>query len=215
MAQSQVAAEKVKIATENLDTGPSSRILQNMTSAAQQAANIVTIFEDLKNFDVNIKVTGTPAARWAGGPVQSGSMYQVNELGREGFLSASGTLQAIRKPRYGLWRAPSSGTVIPAHIMAGLSVPAAGVKVDRRSMPVPAAKGNNQGLIRALQMSMASRQAQPSGLEELAAVQAQQSVQLGKLGRAVSDLANKDWNVNVGLKVKDNAAYLNALNHRL
>ena len=55
-------------------------------------------------------------ARWSGGPVQGGQSYQVNELGREMFVSNSGNLSEIKAPAFGKWRAPSSGTVIPAHI---------------------------------------------------------------------------------------------------
>lgn len=53
-------------------------------------------------------------SRWSGGPVQGGSSYTVNELGREMFMSNSGQLSEIKAPAFGTWRAPSSGTVIPA-----------------------------------------------------------------------------------------------------
>ena len=56
------------------------------------------------------------AARFAGGPVQSGQTYTVNELGPEMFMSKSGKLSEINAPAFGSWRAPSSGTVIPAGI---------------------------------------------------------------------------------------------------
>lgn len=55
-------------------------------------------------------------ARFAGGPVQSGQTYTVNELGPEMFMSKSGKLSDIKAPAFGDWRAPSSGTVIPAGI---------------------------------------------------------------------------------------------------
>jgi len=68
--------------------------------------------------------TGTGAAndgaRFAGGPVSGGSTYTVNELGREGFLSASGKLSEIKAPSFGNWKAPSSGSVIPAHVWKGI-----------------------------------------------------------------------------------------------
>ena len=57
-------------------------------------------------------------ARAAGGPVASGSTYQVNELGREGFLSSSGRMSEIKVPSFGSWTAPSKGEVIPAHVWA-------------------------------------------------------------------------------------------------
>ncbi|QNJ25984.1 phage tail tape measure protein/ TP901 family/ core region [Synechococcus sp. SYN20] len=56
------------------------------------------------------------AARFAGGPVEGGQTYTVNELGKEMFMSKSGSLSEIKAPAFGDWRAPSSGTVIPAGI---------------------------------------------------------------------------------------------------
>lgn len=55
-------------------------------------------------------------SRWSGGPVEGGQTYTVNELGRELFLSNTGSLSEIKAPAFGKWRAPSSGTVIPAGI---------------------------------------------------------------------------------------------------
>lgn len=63
--------------------------------------------------------SGAPG-RFAGGPVSGGSTYTVNELGKEGFMSSSGRMTEIKAPAWGQWRAPSSGTVIPAHIWKGI-----------------------------------------------------------------------------------------------
>ena len=52
--------------------------------------------------------------------MRGGGTYTVNELGTEGFLSASGRLSQINAPAFGDWKAPSSGTVIPAHIWKNL-----------------------------------------------------------------------------------------------
>ncbi|ADF42377.1 tail length tape measure protein [Synechococcus phage S-CBS2] len=60
----------------------------------------------------------TTQQRFAGGPVSGGQVYTVNELGKEGFLSASGKLSAINAPAWGQWRAPGAGTVIPADVFA-------------------------------------------------------------------------------------------------
>ena len=68
--------------------------------------------------------------RAAGGPVTGGSAYQVNELGKEAFLSAAGRLSMINAPAYGKWRAPSSGTVIPAHLTKQLDIPQGGVNLN-------------------------------------------------------------------------------------
>jgi len=71
-----------------------------------------------------------PAQRYAGGDVSGGHRYTVNELGQEGFLSSSGQLSSIKAPAWGTWKAPSSGTVIPAHVwgqLAASSQPNVGV----------------------------------------------------------------------------------------
>jgi tape measure domain-containing protein len=63
---------------------------------------------------------GNSGVRFAGGPVSGGSTYTVNELGTEGFLSASGRMSEIKAPAFGDWKAPSSGSVIPAHVWKGI-----------------------------------------------------------------------------------------------
>jgi tape measure domain-containing protein len=68
--------------------------------------------------------------RFAGGPVSGGSAYTVNELGKEAFLSAAGKLSMINAPSFGKWRAPSSGTVIPAHLTKKLDIPTGGVDLN-------------------------------------------------------------------------------------
>ncbi|MBU6250973.1 MAG: phage tail tape measure protein [Cyanobacteria bacterium REEB417] len=70
--------------------------------------------------DTLIKLSKAPAARWAGGGVEPGSSYQVNELGTESFLSRSGALSLIHAPAYGSWSPPSAGMVLPAGLTARL-----------------------------------------------------------------------------------------------
>lgn len=72
----------------------------------------------------------TGEGRASGGPVAGGSVYTVNELGQEAFLSAAGRLSMINAPSWGQWRAPGAGTVIPAHITSNLAIPSGGVKVN-------------------------------------------------------------------------------------
>lgn len=60
------------------------------------------------------------APRASGGPVSGGTAYQVNELGREGFVTKGGRMSEITAPSYGAWKAPSSGSVIPAHVWAAI-----------------------------------------------------------------------------------------------
>jgi hypothetical protein len=70
--------------------------------------------------------------RFAGGLVSGGSKYTVNELGKEAFLSAAGRLSMINAPSWGTWKAPSSGTVIPAHLTKQLDIPQGGVNLNRQ-----------------------------------------------------------------------------------
>lgn len=55
-------------------------------------------------------------ARWSGGPVTAGQKYTVNELGKEMFMTSTGSLREIKAPAFGTWTAPTSGTIIPAGI---------------------------------------------------------------------------------------------------
>jgi tape measure domain-containing protein len=177
--------------------------------------NIVNNLNSLDGKTITVTIKGG-AARYAGGPVQGGSTYTVNELGREGFLSSGGRLTTIDRPAYASWRAPGSGTVIPAHIMSGLDVPTTGVRVKQHRMPSVAPGGSFKGLAKAIQGSLSNRgSVGPSGLQELASVQAQQAIQIGKLSRAVSDLTEKNWNVQVNVKNSGQVAYLEALNRSI
>jgi tape measure domain-containing protein len=88
-------------------------------------------------------------SRFAGGPVSGGSSYTVNELGKEAFLSASGRLSMINAPSYGKWKAPSSGTVIPAHMTRRLNVPSGGVNLNKVSS-TPSGGTSTNRLISAL-----------------------------------------------------------------
>ena len=83
---------------------------------------------------------GDPA-RASGGPVSGGSSYTVNELGKEAFLSASGALSMINAPSWGTWKAPSSGTVIPAHLTSQLNIPSGGVNINKTNSASAASGG--------------------------------------------------------------------------
>ena len=82
--------------------------------------------------------------RASGGPVSGGSSYTVNELGKEGFLSASGRVSEIKAPAWGEWRAPSSGTVIPAHIWKGIK------EGQKASITMPRDMNPGNGVARAI-----------------------------------------------------------------
>jgi hypothetical protein len=184
--------------------------------AAGEAQKIVNGFTDLDGSTINIRVNyvGQPGL-WTGGPTVGGQTYRINELGQEGFLSSTGTLSAINKPRNALWKAPGRGTVIPAHIMSGLDIPTGRVSTGVRPSVVGTG-GNGMGrLVRAIQNALMQTNNSDSGMQEMASVQAHQAQQIGKLSRAVTKLADKDWNVSVGVRNTGNTAYLDALNRRM
>lgn len=68
---------------------------------------------------------------FSGGPVSGGDKRTVNELGKEAFLSASGKLSMINAPAWGEWKAPSSGTIIPAHLAKQLDIPTGGININK------------------------------------------------------------------------------------
>jgi tape measure domain-containing protein len=193
---------------------PARGVASQMSNAATDAERIASAIKGLDGFTATIRVNRIPG-RWTGGPVSSGQAYQVNELGQEGFLSAGGRLSAINKPKNALWRAPSSGTVIPAHIWSGLDVPSGGVKTSAR--PMTAGSGGNglQRVVRAIQSSLTQPRESSNSMHELATVQARQALEIGKLSRAVNRLADKDHSVNVSVRNTGGAAYLNALSRNL
>ena len=93
--------------------------VDNVTNGALQRQ--LTKVQAIRREMAKIKApSSTDGARFAGGPVSGGSTYTVNELGKEGFLSASGKMSEIKAPSFGSWKAPSSGSVIPAHIWKGI-----------------------------------------------------------------------------------------------
>jgi len=81
----------------------------------------------------------------SGGPTSAGTNYIVNELGQEAFLSASGRLSKINAPSWGMWKAPSKGTVIPAHLTSQLDIPAGGVNIN--SVPSAGRSGAVRGAV--------------------------------------------------------------------
>jgi tape measure domain-containing protein len=190
-------------------------IKTELSGAADEAGNVADAIQGLDGLSVRVNIVGVPGL-WSGGPTQAGQTYQVNELGQEGFLSAAGRLSSINKPKNALWRAPSSGTVIPAHIWSGLDVPSGGVSVSkpRDAMRNSGNRGGMAGMVRAIQASLMANRGTDSALQEIATVQAHQTLELGKLSRAIDRFADKDWNVNVGLK-SNNSTYLDMLNRKL
>lgn len=126
---------------------------ENMGKQATEAERLRIALEKAAAAQERIRAAGGGggANKFAGGPVTGGTTYTVNELGREAFLSRSGILKSINAPAFGQWRAPSAGTVIPAHIAAGLDIPKGGINVNAAGL-----KMNNaaQGLGSALRGPM-------------------------------------------------------------
>jgi TP901 family phage tail tape measure protein len=99
------------------------------------------------------RMASVPQARWAGGDVEPGTRYRINELGRESFMDRAGNLSMITAPRNGFWTPPTAGTVIPAGITASLAAGgafgAAGASSGRgggRAAIAPQRSGSVQGV---------------------------------------------------------------------
>jgi tape measure domain-containing protein len=207
-------SEYVDQATGGLSdaTGTSSNISDNLGNAATNAKSIADSISSLQGLNVNVKVTGVQGY-WTGGPTTAGQLLRINELGQEGFVTASGQMKPINKPRNALWRAPSTGYVIPAHIWSEINTPS-GVVGSRQ----PTASISSGGSIRRIASMIRSAIATNNnagikeGLDRLASLQAGQAVQLGKLSHAVGRLNEKDWNVKVNVTPKGGDGYLGMIN---
>jgi tape measure domain-containing protein len=195
----------------------------NFKTSLERASTAVNAVDSkLRSLDgttitVNVDVRGGVPGLWTGGPVTAGSMYRVNELGKEAFLSASGRLSMINKPAFGEWRAPSAGTVIPAHLTSMLNIPRGGVKLpsgaSTRVSRATQGLSGGKGIARAITSALRASGSDPQGQQ--ARIQAAQAMQLGRLTTAIHELTRKNWNVDVKVRNTGNAAYLDALNQRL
>lgn len=238
---SDAATSSETLATAFSESVPSSATLRtNTANVATEASRVVTqtdaMYVDIRD---SVGVTNTligrlnAAARaaasiripsggnnyFAGGPVQGGAAYTVNEFGKEMFLSNSGRLSQINAPAWGTWRAPSSGTIIPAHIASGIDIPKGGVKVSKPSgsLSSSSVKKNGSGLgrvitnlVNALNASRASQKNNDN------AIQATQAIQIGKLTQAVNKLVDKDWNVGVNIQGQNGGlSYARAINRKI
>lgn len=185
-----------------------------LRGGAEQAERLAKAVAGLRN--ISIRVWVSDPGRWTGGPVTSGMTYRVNELGQEGYLSPSGRLSPISRPRNALWRAPSSGTVIPASLWSQLNAPSSSVKANPGRAAQAGASGRLlRGISKMLQAGSGPGAVQVNGMNDLARVQAHQAKEIGRLGRAVDELNRKDWNVSVNLRSSRRVSQLNAINNRI
>lgn len=119
--------------------GANTALSSSYSNLASQISTAATSYRKLAASirDVNRAKAGATSGspeRAEGGPVSGGAKYTVNEMGKEAFLSASGKLSMINAPAWGEWRAPSSGTVIPAHLTSQLDIPTGGVNLNSAAM---------------------------------------------------------------------------------
>ena len=122
-------------------------------------------------------MAAVPQARWAGGDVEPGTRYRINELGRESFMDRAGNLSLITAPQNGFWTPPTAGTVIPAGITASLA--AAG------AFGGPSGRGGARATAFAPQ-----RSAGVQGVGKLNAA-------INRLTARMDALVAKDWSVQV------------------
>jgi TP901 family phage tail tape measure protein len=156
------------------------------TAAARGAAVLNQNMNNAVNgarafYDALEAASGLPGARWAGGGVEAGGKYRINDgpgmrsLGIESFLSRSGQLSLINRPANSLWTAPSDGVVIPAATTAKLQ--AQGI--------LPGGGGSRRG----------ARAVAPGGRPD--ASHSRLEAAITTLTAAVTYLAGKDWSVQV------------------
>ena len=209
--ESSTGAAEGSLETADSNAGALASSLEQGAGQAQAIASAIAGIDDVT---VTVRTIGTQGL-WTGGPTQAGVTYRVNELGQEGFLNSAGKLTMINKPKNALWRAPSAGTVIPAHIMSSFNIPSGGVKVGAQPSMSTTTNSGVQKIAKAIQMGLAARTRPDTSMHELTAVQAGQAQQIGRLSHAIDKLNEKDWNVKVKVNASGGLHYMNALNSRL
>lgn len=205
--------------TSVLKTGMISAFDTAGTKLADVGKNLEKTFQREFTMTVNVKVN--KQGLWTGGPAVGGTVYKVNELGQEGFMNKFGKVTPIQKPRFGNWRAPSDGFVIPADIFSQMNQKAPGTDIKHSKPRVGASSGSGKLGNKMLSMAFAQingvSAAHNNLREEIAKSHAAQTLEIGKLTRAVGQLVDKDWNVDVNIKNSNNksVAYMNALNRMI
>ena len=94
-------------------------LADSMGGVATQAANArQEIVQLISALNSGSGAVGGPA-RWMGGSVSSGQTYTVNDggFGREAFVNSFGRMTMLPPGQNIQWRAPTSGTIVPANIV--------------------------------------------------------------------------------------------------
>jgi tape measure domain-containing protein len=221
-AASGLSSSVSGVATSAASAGVNSRELpENLGEAETKAQSISDKLNSLDGTRISVEVSysgGLPGF-WTGGPVNAGKLIRVNELGKESFLSNSGKLSMINKPRNATFRPPTSGTIIPAHITKMMNIPRSGVKVSRNASSKISRTSTGNSSIAAMTRAIAgalNEIKQPSNIkQDYGQAEAAQAAQLGRLHNAINRLSEKNWNVNVNLRNTGSTGYLDALNRSL
>jgi tape measure domain-containing protein len=170
-----------------------------ITESADEARRLA---DELQRAASATRGGGGVPGRFSGGPVSAGNRYTVNELGKEAFLSASGRLSMINSPAWGQWTAPSSGTVIPAHLTKQLDIPSSGINL--KNIRKPSAPSRVSGGV--------GDMALVQSLHRMSTVQHEQATELGRLSRTLDRIEQREWKVDVN--IAGNNPLLNKLRRR-
>lgn len=187
--------------------GYASDVSSSFSTAKSKMDGIVSAIKGLDGFTATVTVQVVKVnSNFAGGPVKAGELTTINELGREAFLTKGGHLSMINKPKNSLWRPPTSGTVIPAHIAQTLDIPASGIKVNHSAASVVQGMARRDAgapdVARALYAALESSGV-ISNSRYNATSQAAHAIQIGKLTHAINKLVDKNWDVNVNIKERN------------
>ena len=70
-------------------------------------------------------------------------------------MNRAGKISMIKAPAFGQWKAPSSGTVIPAHVTSKMNIPNGGTSIQNHSSSVntynSSGSGSDRRMIQAIQ----------------------------------------------------------------
>jgi hypothetical protein len=108
----------------------------------------------------------------------------------------------INSPAWGQWTAPSSGTVIPAHLTKQLDIPSSGINL--KNIRKPSAPSRVSGGV--------GDMALVQSLHRMSTVQHEQATELGRLSRTLDRIEQREWKVDVN--IAGNNPLLNKLRRR-